>query len=164
MNKAIFAGSFDPMTNGHLNIVVSALQIFPKLVIGIGISADKTPLFSFEERSELIRRAVFEKQPDRVEDLEIISFSGLLVDVAHQYGASTIVRGLRDSTDFDYEMNMSGMNSQMAPDIQTIFLPAVAEDRHITATLVRQIAKMGGEIEPFVPSCVASALRDKFGN
>ena len=162
MAKAFYTGSFDPMTNGHLDVVLQALNVAEKLVIGVGVNASKKPLFSFEERAEFLKRGVAENLPERAGDIEIIAFSGLAIDTAREKGASIIIRGLRDATDFDYEMQMAGMNGAMAPDVQTIFLPAKPASRPISATLVRQVAAMGGDVDHFVPDYVAAALRQKF--
>ena len=161
MVKAFYTGSFDPMTNGHLDVVLQALNVAEKLVIGIGVNAGKTPLFTFEERADFLERGVAENLPERAGDIEVIAFSGLAVDAAREAGASLIIRGLRDGTDFDYEMQMAGMNGTLEPDIRTVFLPASPNVRPITATLVRQIAKMGGEISAFVPEPVAEPLRSR---
>lgn len=158
MKIAYYAGSFDPMTNGHLDVLTQALGLCDRLVVGIGVQATKTPMFTFEERSALIAAAMAEILPDRAGDIIVESFSGLVVDAARAAGASVMVRGLRDSTDFDYEMQMAGMNSAMAPGLQTVFVPASSGSRHITATLVRQIAGMGGDVESFVPKVVLDAL------
>ena len=155
---AIYSGSFDPMTNGHVDVLNAALGMADHVIAAIGIHPGKAPLFSFEQRAQLIRAAV----PDADKRLSVISFDGLIVDAAKKAGASIIVRGLRDGTDFDYEMHMAGMNAAMAPQIQTIFIPAKPSARYITATLVRQIASMGGEVSSFVPGVVAAALKSKF--
>ena len=162
MTKAFYPGSFDPLTNGHLDVLVQALSIAPAVVIGIGVHPGKQPLFSFDERASLIRAALSEVMPDRAGDIDVIAFDNLVVDAARKQGAQLLIRGLRDGTDLDYEMQMAGMNRQMAPDIQTVFLPAGAASRPITATLVRQIAAMGGDVSAFVPSAVLSALKTKF--
>lgn len=159
---ALYPGSFDPVTNGHMDILRQSLALADKVVVAIGIHPGKSPLFSFEERVDLIKNAA--KAEFSAEDaarIDIIAFSGLVVTAAKDQGASILVRGLRDGTDLDYEMQMAGMNQTMASDIQTIFLPASPTVRHITATLVRQIAKMGGEIADFVPSPVAEPLRHR---
>jgi pantetheine-phosphate adenylyltransferase len=161
MTTAFYPGSFDPMTNGHLDVLVQALNVASKVIVAIGIHPGKTPLFSFEERAELIRQSLSESLPERAEDIAIIAFDNLVVDAARKYGASLLVRGLRDGTDLDYEMQMAGMNRQMAPDIQTLFLPAGTAYRPITATLVRQIAAMGGDVSAFVPKAVYEALQAK---
>lgn len=159
---AFYAGSFDPLTNGHLDVLKGALTVVDRVVIGIGAQASKQPLFSFDERLELINEWAEEEIGNDASRLEVVSFSGLLVDAARAHGASIMIRGLRDGTDLDYEMQMAGMNETMAPDLQTIFLPASPSVRTITATLVRQIASMGGDIRPFVPANVAQALEAKF--
>ncbi|MDX3924919.1 MAG: pantetheine-phosphate adenylyltransferase [Shinella sp.] len=161
MTAAFYPGSFDPITNGHLDVLIQALNVAPKVIVAIGIHPGKTPLFSFEERAGLIRDSLSEALPGRAGDVTVVSFDNLVVDAARKHGAKLLVRGLRDGTDLDYEMQMAGMNRQMAPDVQTIFLPAGTASRPITATLVRQIAAMGGDVSAFVPGPVFSALKAK---
>lgn len=161
MAIAFYPGSFDPMTNGHLDVLLQALQVAEKVIVAIGIHPGKTPMFSFEERAELIRTSLKQTLPDREASLEVVSFDKLVVDAARSHGATLLIRGLRDGTDLDYEMQMAGMNRQMAPDIQTVFLPAGIASRPITATLVRQIAAMGGDVSAFVPAAVLEAMNHK---
>ena len=158
MTVAFYPGSFDPITNGHIDVLVQALNVAPRVIVAIGIHPGKTPLFSFEERADLIRTSIAEALPARAGDVSVVSFSNLVVDAARQHGALMLIRGLRDGTDLDYEMQMAGMNRQMAPDVQTVFLPAGVASRPITATLVRQIAAMGGDVSAFVPAPVFAAL------
>jgi len=159
---ALYPGSFDPVTNGHMDILRQSLALADKVVVAIGIHPGKSPLFSFEERVDLIRAsAAAEFSAEDAKRIDIIAFSGLVVNAARDNGATILVRGLRDGTDLDYEMQMAGMNLTMAPDIRTIFLPASPTVRHITATLVRQISKMGGEITAFVPEPVAVPVVDR---
>lgn len=164
MTTAFYPGSFDPMTNGHLDVLLQALNMAGHVVVGIGVNSSKTPLFSFDERAELIRLCLKDVLPDSAERLSVVAFSGLVVDSAREHGARLLVRGLRDGTDLDFEMQMAGMNRQMAPDVQTVFVPAEPVSRPITATLVRQIAQMGGDVGPFVPAAVLEALRGKFNS
>ena len=164
MTIAFYPGSFDPMTNGHLDVLVQALNVAPKVIVAIGIHPGKPPLFSYDERAAVIRRSLSEVLPERAGHVTVVAFDGLAVDAARQNGATLLVRGLRDGTDLDYEMQMAGMNHQMAPDIQTLFLPAGTASRPITATLVRQIAAMGGDVSAFVPAAVLDALRLKLGS
>lgn len=158
MTSAFYPGSFDPLTNGHLDILAQSLNVAQTVIVGIGVHPGKTPLFSFDERAALIRQAVGEAMPDRCAAVSVVSFDDLVVNAARRNGASLLVRGLRDGTDLDYEMQMAGMNREMAPDIQTLFIPAATASRPITATLVRQIAAMGGNVDPFVPKVVLQAL------
>src|ERR1700687_2180877 len=158
-----FSGSFDPMTNGHLDVIEHAAAFCDRLVIGVGSNPNKQGLFTVEERLDLIREAASPILKKAHCVLEVVSFSGLAVEAARGAGATLIVRGLRDSTDFNYEMQMAGMNGAMAPQLRTVFLPASSPVRPITATLVRQIAQMGGEVGPFAPANVVKALMAKFG-
>lgn len=161
MTIAFYPGSFDPLTNGHLDVLMQALQVADKVVVAIGVHPGKVPMFSFAERAALIRTSIAEALPSREAPIDVISFDNLVVDAARAQGASLLIRGLRDGTDLDYEMQMAGMNRQMAPDIQTVFLPAGVASRPITATLVRQIAAMGGDVGAFVPTPVLLAMKDK---
>jgi pantetheine-phosphate adenylyltransferase len=159
---ALYPGTFDPITNGHVDILAGALALADKVVVAIGVHPAKTPLFSLAERSEMIAEAVKGLGKAAAGRVRSTSFAGLVVDAASEVGATVIVRGLRDAADFDYEMQMAGMNGVMAPEVKTVFLPASPASRHITATLVRQIAAMGGNIASFVPAGVAKKLQKKF--
>jgi pantetheine-phosphate adenylyltransferase len=164
MTTAFYPGSFDPMTNGHLDVLIQTLNLAEKLVVGIGVHPGKVPMFSFEERADLIRQSLFDALPKRAADISVVAFAGLAVDAVRQNGATLLIRGLRDGTDLDYEMQLAGMNRQLAADIQTVFLPAGTASRPITATLVRQIAQMGGDVSAFVPAAVLAALKAKFSS
>ena len=160
--NALFTGSFDPLTNGHADVIAAASAFCYRIVVAIGVHPGKTPLFSVDQKAELIRTSCSALPGMGKCKLEVVTFAGLAVDAARENGANVLLRGLRDSTDFDYEMQMAGMNGVMAPDVRTVFLPASPGVRHLTATLVRQIAAMGGDVSPFVPGPVAAALQAKF--
>ena len=159
---ALYAGSFDPVTNGHLDVIRQATALADKLVLAIGTHPGKTPLFSVEDRLAMLETVCAPLAAEKGCEIATTTFADLVVTAAQRTGATLLIRGLRDSTDFDYEMQMAGMNGTMAPDIRTIFLPASPAVRHITATLVRQIAGMGGDVAPFVPPAVARQIRKKF--
>ena len=159
---AFYPGTFDPVTNGHVDILHGALALADKVVVGVGINAGKSPMFSLDECLKMARdmiRALGRKDSARV---SAIAFDGLAVEAGRKAGATMLVRGLRDASDFDYEMQMAGMNGTMAPSLRTVFLPASPTARHITATLVRQIASMGGDVSPFVPKSVATMVSRRF--
>jgi len=159
---ALISGSFDPPTNGHLDLIKVGLNLADRLVLAIGIHPTKKALFSFEERAILLRAIMSAHFAPQAEAIDIVAFDGLMVDKAREIGAKTLIRGLRDGSDFDYEVKLAGMNRELAPEIDTIFIPAQATLRHLTATLVRQIAAMGGDVSTFVPEEVATALKMKF--
>jgi len=159
---ALFAGSFDPITNGHLDVVRSAVRLADRLVLAVGIHPGKTPLFSAEERLGMLEEICRPLGKSAGCEIVCTTFGDLVVSAAQRAGATILIRGLRDAGDFDYEMQMAGMNAVMAPDVQTVFLPASPEVRPITATLVRQIASMDGDISAFVPAQVAVRLKKKF--
>jgi pantetheine-phosphate adenylyltransferase len=156
-----YSGSFDPVTNGHTDVLRRSAALVDRLVIGIGIHPGKTPLFSTEEKTALIEAEMKPISARYGTEIAVVTFAGLTVDAAREVGATMIFRGLRDGTDLDYEMQMAGMNGAMAPGIDTVFLPASPEVRHITATLVRQIAMMGGNVSSFVSPAVEAALKAK---
>ena len=159
---ALYAGSFDPVTNGHIDVVRQAARLVDRLVLAIGVHPGKAPLFSAEERLEMLQEACGPIAKASGCELKTITFADLVVIAARREGATLLIRGLRDGTDLDYEMQMAGMNEAMAQDVQTVFLPASPMVRPITATLVRQIAAMGGDVSAFVPAAVARRLRTKF--
>jgi pantetheine-phosphate adenylyltransferase len=159
---ALFPGSFDPVTNGHLDLVRQAVRLADRLVLAIGTHPGKTPLFTAEERRAMLEETCGPIARAAKCDFACITFADLVVAAAQREGASLIVRGVRSASDFDYEMEMAGMNGAMAPAVQTVFLPASPITRPITGTLVRQIASMGGDVSQFVPALVATRLKQKF--
>ena len=159
---ALFPGSFDPVTNGHLDLVRQACRLADRLVLAIGTHPGKAPLFGTEERLAMLEETCGPVARQGGCELRCITFADLVVATARREGATLLIRGLRSATDFDYEMEMAGMNGAMAPEVQTVFLPASPSVRPITATLVRQIASMGGDVSHFVPPSVAARLKAKF--
>jgi pantetheine-phosphate adenylyltransferase len=154
-----YPGSFDPLTNGHLDVIERACKLVDELIVGVGINLSKKPLFSHDDRIALLKQTLepIGKRTDT--EFKVVDFSGLMVSAARAAGAKLIIRGLRDTTDYNFEMQMVGMNAQMAPDLQTVFLPSSPHVRHISATLVREIAQLGGDISAFVPTNVLKALK-----
>lgn len=159
MRTGFYPGSFDPVTNGHLDIIKRAANLVDRLVIAVGVHHGKAPLFPVDERVAMLEEQVKALKADA--EVVVTTFDNLTVDAARAAKAKVIIRGLRDSGDFDYEMQMAGMNESMAPDIETVFLAASPEVRHVAASFVRQIAAMGGDVSPFVPKPVAARLKKK---
>ncbi len=159
IRKAFYPGSFDPFTNGHLDILLQALGLADEVVIAIGVHSSKPGMFTFDERRDLINQVVPAALASRV---SVISFDNLTTDAAVEAGTSIMIRGVRDGSDLDYEMQLAGMNGALNENLQTVFLPASPDTRPITATLVRQVASMGGDASLFVPEPVAKALASKF--
>ncbi len=152
---AVYTGTFDPPTLGHLDIIRRALKIADRLVIGVSTNSSKSPLFSLEQRVALLQREVAAVG----ENVEVREFGGLAVAFARSVGAKIVVRGLRSGTDLDYESPMAAMNAVMAPEIETIFLVATPAFAHIASSLVKDVARGGGVVEHFVPAAVAEEIR-----
>jgi pantetheine-phosphate adenylyltransferase len=159
---ALYPGSFDPVTNGHLDVVRQAVLLCDRLVVAVGVHSGKKPLFSTDERLKMVRDVFGPVAANAACGFDATTYDNLTVTAAQQSGASLMIRGLRDGTDLDYEMQLAGMNQAMAPDVHTVFVPASVLVRPITATLVRQIAAMGGDVSSFVPPSVAASLKAKF--
>jgi pantetheine-phosphate adenylyltransferase len=162
MRVGLYPGSFDPVTYGHVDIVRRARHFVDRLVIAIGTHHAKLPLFSVDERVTLAKAVVEPVASEIGLSFDVTTYDGLTVDAARAAGASIIVRGLRDAGDFDHEMQMAGMNQALAPEIETVFLASSPGSRHIAASLVRQVAAMGGDVTAFVPPVVTAALKKKF--
>jgi pantetheine-phosphate adenylyltransferase len=161
---ALYPGSFDPLTKGHVDMLRGALTLCDRLIVAIGVHPSKTPMFTTDERRHMVEQVGQPLAKQAGASLEVATFGNLVTQFAASRDATLLIRGLRDGTDLDYEMQMAGMNGELAPGLQTVFLPASPGQRHITATLVRQIASMGGDPAPFVPSFVAEMLTAKLRN
>jgi pantetheine-phosphate adenylyltransferase len=155
---AIYPGTFDPITNGHISILNRALKIFDKLVIAILNNTQKAPLFTLEERLDMIRKVL---KP--VENIEIDSFDGLLVDYAVKKGTNVVIRGLRALSDFEYEFQLALMNRKLNRDVQSVFLMTDYKWFYTSSTIIKEAAKWGGDISGLVPPLVCKKLREKFG-
>ena len=157
MKSIIYPGTFDPITNGHINLVERAAVLFDKVIVAIAQSKKKSPFFSFEDRVELCEQAL-----SHVDNIEVCGFSGLIVEHMKKHDAVAVLRGVRSMTDFDYELQMAGMNQALYPQFDTVFLTPANNLAFISSTLVREIASMHGDVSPFVPSNVNDALIERF--
>ena len=162
MRTGLYPGSFDPVTFGHVDIVRRASKLVDRLVIAVGTHHDKHPLFTAEQRVGLATEVLKPVAKEIGLSLDVTTYDSLTVMAAKKVRATVVIRGLRDAGDFDYEMQMAGMNAALAPDVETVFLASSPDTRHIAASLVRQIAAMGGDVSAFVPPIVAGALKKKF--
>ena len=158
VRTAIYAGSFDPITRGHEDLVNRSLEFVDRLVVAVATNVSKQPLFSVKERVDLIRAALHDRPR-----VEVKQFSGLLVDFAREVGAQLIIRGLRAVSDFEYEYQMALMNRHLSPGLETVFMVPSLDTTYISASLVREVARFGGEIEDLVHPSVAAALQEKYG-
>lgn len=157
MKKVICPGTFDPLTNGHYDLVVRASQLFDEVILAVAKQKSKMPLFTHQERINLAERVLADYT-----NVRVIGFSTLLVQVVEQYNVSAIVRGLRAVSDFEYEFQLALMNRRLKNDVETVFLTPAEENSFISSSLVKEIARLGGDISPFTPPIISQALRDRF--
>ena len=155
----LYPGTFDPLTNGHLDLIQRAAKLFDQVIVAVASSSGKNPLFSIDQRVELSRKVV-EKLPN----VEVCGFSGLLVDLAAEKNANALLRGLRAVSDFEYEFQLANMNRRLAPDLESLFLTPAEQFSFLSSTLVREVASLGGDVADFVPEVVFEALKKKFGD
>jgi pantetheine-phosphate adenylyltransferase len=147
----LYPGTFDPVTNGHLDVIARAARLLDKLVVGVATNTGKGPLFTLDQRVDLVKSEIAAIASKNGMEIEVLPFDTLLIDFARKVGASMIVRGLRAVSDFDYEFQMAGMNYRMAPDVETVFLMASERHQFIASRLVKEVAMLGGDITSFVP-------------
>ena len=157
---AFFPGSFDPPTNGHIDLLSRALDIADRVIVGIGVNPQKTPLFPVEVRAEILREIIESLGSESASRISVAPYDGLLVDAVRNAKADFIVRGIRDASDVGTELRMAAMNNDLAPELRTVFLPTAPKYRHISATLVRQVAQMNGDVSAFVPDAVGRRLAE----
>ena len=159
---AVYPGSFDPITNGHVDIIRRAARLVDKLIVAVAINPGKDALFSLEERRELLDAEIAANNRDLAAKVEVRGFEGLLMRFARSVGASVVVRGLRAVSDFEYEFQMTGMNARLDPEIETVFLMASEKHQFIASRLVKEVASLGGDVAPFVSPMVAARLKARF--
>ncbi|MGC6472006.1 MAG: pantetheine-phosphate adenylyltransferase [Parvibaculales bacterium] len=162
MFSGFYPGSFDPPTVGHVDVLKRAMNFLDRLVVGIGINAEKKAHFTVAERRDMLLRCLSDHAEKSGCSLEIISFEGLLVDAAQNHDARLIIRGLRNGVDFDYEAQMSAMNRKMSQEVETVCMASAPEVAQVSSTLVRQIADMGGDFSAFVPSEILDTIKLKY--
>jgi len=153
---AIYPGTFDPVTNGHLDLIARASKLYQKVLVAVAVNRNKTPLFSLAERVDLLKSVTTE-----FTNVEVIGFDNLLVDCARQHGANVILRGLRAVSDFEYEFQLAGMNRRLAPELETVFLTPAEQYEFISSSMIREIAQLNGDVSCFVPEQVRQSLIDK---
>tara|TARA_B110000285_G_C15060670_1_gene582199 strand:+ start:242 stop:721 length:480 start_codon:yes stop_codon:yes gene_type:complete len=153
---AVYPGTFDPITNGHIDLVMRASRLFEHVIVAVAINPSKKPAFALEERVNLAMQTLQD-----LPNVEVCSFQGLLVDVAREKKAQVIIRGLRAVSDFEHEFQLAGMNRHMEPNVETMFLTPAEQFSYISSSLVREVASLGGDVSAFVPPCVAVALNNK---
>lgn len=154
---AIYPGTFDPITDGHLDLIVRASKLFYKVIVAVAANQGKAPLFTLEERVALVSEVT-----SKLDNVKIIGFDNLLVDCAKQQGADVVLRGLRAVSDFEYEFQMAGMNRRLSPELETMFLTPAEQYEFISSSMIREIAKLNGDVSSFVPQCVEDQLQLKF--
>ena len=157
MRRAIYPGSFDPITNGHLDVIQRAARLFDEVVVAVAYNEQKRSLFAVDERVALIRETTAD-----IANIHVSRFDGLLVDFAREQGASAVVRGLRAVSDFEFEFQMALMNRKLEPEIETIFMMPAEKYTYLSSRIVKEIGRLGGNVDVFVPVSVAAALRQKF--
>ena len=153
---AVYPGTFDPITNGHIDLVMRASKLFEQVIVAVAINPSKKPAFRLEERVNLAMQTLQD-----LPNVEVCSFQGLLVDVAREKKAQVIIRGLRAVSDFEHEFQLAGMNRHMEPNVETMFLTPAEQFSYISSSLVREVSSLGGDVSAFVPACVALALNNK---
>ena len=153
---AVYPGTFDPITNGHIDLVMRASKLFEQVIVAVAINPSKKPAFRLEERVNLVMQTL-----QYLPNVKVCSFKGLLVDVAREKKAQVIIRGLRAVSDFEHEFQLAGMNRHMEPNVETMFLTPAEQFSYISSSLVREVSSLGGDVSAFVPACVALALNNK---
>ncbi len=154
---AIYPGTFDPITDGHIDLIARASKLFHKVIVAVAVNQGKTPLFSLEERAGLAKEVTA-----HFANVTIIGFDNLLVDCAREQGANVVLRGLRAVSDFEYEFQLAGMNRRLSPELETMFLTPAEQYVFISSSMIREIAKLKGDVSSFVPECVEKRLKEKF--
>ena len=154
---AIYPGTFDPVTDGHLDIITRAAKIYDLVIVAVAVNKDKSPLFTVDERVILIKEVTAD-----IANVKVIGFETLLVDCAKEQGANVVLRGLRAVSDFEYEFQLAGMNRRLSPDLETMFLTPAEQYEFISSSMIREIAKLGGDVSGFVPDVVKQKLFKKF--